>query len=467
MNGCVNEKNDGGEAPYLRGIISKKHLYIMVLFIIYLFEFMMTQIVVDHLLYSGALSQWGVVLHYVMTSIIALGFISFGISRRIFAGIKIQKRLFIITYAVYFLGMTGACLLSHPVLSVCFSYIAIFALSFLGGAIYYYVAEGFVMHPYKCRIMGCCSAVAVLLQMALQNLMGFSGILVVILLGFALAVFGTVQLDNEWMFDEPLEFAADKDKQELASKKDVIVRMILIAFIFILISVTDKLCVEVTASGDTIMYAWPRFGLAIAYILIGFLADIGHGRYLFLITLCSLLPTIFVPFIMQAGYGAAGMFVYYMVVGSQILCASLIFWEVAPRTAFPELFSSMGRSLNSFVEILLIMPFLSGFIPGIILETVMLIGIVILMSLGGLLSPAPAGIKETEINRTTLFSERFSLTPREKDLLEILINNDNNMKEVASKLSVSERVAYRHLKNIYEKTGTSSRHQLMKKFYEV
>lgn len=439
----------------------------MVLFTIYLFEFMMSQIVVDHLFYSGSLSQWGVILHYVMMSIIALGFLSFGISRRFFAGINTQKRLFLITYAIYFLGMIGARMLSDPLVSVCLAYIAIFALSFLGGAIYYYVAEGFVMHPYKCRIMGCCSALAVIIQMALQNLMGFGWILAVILPGFALAVFGTMQLDNEWMFDEPLEFASDEDKQELASKKDIIVRMLLVAFVFILISITDKLCVEVTASGDPIMYAWPRFGLAIAYIIIGFLADKGHGRYLFLITLCSLLPTVFVPFIMQAGYGAAGMFIFYMVVGSQILCASLIFWEVAPRTVFPELFSGMGRSLNSVVEILLILPFLSGFIPGIILETVMLIGIVILMSLSGLLTPAPVGSEETEIDRTSIFSEQFSLTPREKDLLTILINSDDNMKEVAVKMSVSERVVYRHLKNIYEKTGTSSRHQLMKKYYEI
>ena len=97
----------------------------------------------------------------------------------------------------------------------------------------------------------------------------------------------------------------------------------------------------------------------------------------------------------------------------------------------------------------------------------MLIGIVILMSLSGLLTPAPVGSEETEIDRTSIFSEQFSLTPREKDLLTILINSDDNMKEAAVKMSVSERVVYRHLKNIYEKTGTSSRHQLMKKYYEI
>jgi len=450
----------------MKKLLHKKQIFLMTLFTIYLFELMLTQIFLDQIFYSGELKERGVTLHYIMMSFMALGFPLFGISQKLFLSIESRRKLFLSIYTLYFLGAVGAYFIKIPLLSIASSYITILTLGFLGGAIYYYVAEGFVEHPAIGRITGLCSAAAVLLQMALQSLLNFATLLIVIILGFALAVYGAMQLNNEWMFDEPLEYARRDEKEELSSKRDIITRIAWVAMVFIVISITDLLCVEVTASGNTIMYNWPRFGLAIGYVLIGFLADIGHGRYLHLTGLCSLLPTIIVPFLMQDGRYTVGMFIFYMVVGAQILSATLSFFRIAPKTSFPELFSSLGRFINACVEILMLIPFLSGLIPGLLLEIIMLVGIILALSTGGLLNASiPAQNKEAP-DLMQLFSERFSLTPRERDLLEVLLSCDDNMKEVARKMAVSERVAYRHLSNVYEKTGTTSRLQLMRLYYE-
>ena len=94
----------------------------------------------------------------------------------------------------------------------------------------------------------------------------------------------------------------------------------------------------------------------------------------------------------------------------------------------------------------------------------MIMGLLLILSLSGRLPVSNALVVKPD--RMGLFIERFALTPREKDILSDLLKNDDNMNKVAERVGVSERAAYRHLNNIYQKTGTTSRLQLMRLFYE-
>ena len=113
----------------------------------------------------------------------------------------------------------------------------------------------------------------------------------------------------------------------------------------------------------------------------------------------------------------------------------------------------------------MLLPIFSGFVSCLILETLLLAGLIVLLTLNGLLNTDAAETPENT-DKSRLFIERYALTPREKDLMELLLTCDDNIKEVAVKMAVSERVAYRHLNNIYEKTGCSSRLQLLRLYYE-
>ena len=72
---------------------------------------------------------------------------------------------------------------------------------------------------------------------------------------------------------------------------------------------------------------------------------------------------------------------------------------------------------------------------------------------------------ETDLLR--LFSENYHLTNREKDVVTALVSSEESMKNLAEKLEISERMLYRHMNHIYEKTGCQSRAGIVKLFFDT
>ena len=75
--------------------------------------------------------------------------------------------------------------------------------------------------------------------------------------------------------------------------------------------------------------------------------------------------------------------------------------------------------------------------------------------------------EETEEDAMKLarFSETFSLTPREQDVLQMLLTSDGSVQEMADKLFISRAALYRHLTALNEKTETKSRLGLLQFYY--
>ena len=63
------------------------------------------------------------------------------------------------------------------------------------------------------------------------------------------------------------------------------------------------------------------------------------------------------------------------------------------------------------------------------------------------------------------FAELHELTPREKEVLELILSKEGTGKELAKELLISERVFQRYLTSIYDKTGTNSRVGLILYYY--
>ena len=50
----------------------------------------------------------------------------------------------------------------------------------------------------------------------------------------------------------------------------------------------------------------------------------------------------------------------------------------------------------------------------------------------------------------------YILTPREKEIFKLLINN-NNTKDIAKELKISEKTDRNHISNVMQKLGTKGR----------
>ena len=63
------------------------------------------------------------------------------------------------------------------------------------------------------------------------------------------------------------------------------------------------------------------------------------------------------------------------------------------------------------------------------------------------------------------FVQQYDLTKREIEVLAAVLEGDGTIRMLASEVCMSERMVYRHLSSIYEKTGTNSRATLVRMYY--
>ena len=63
------------------------------------------------------------------------------------------------------------------------------------------------------------------------------------------------------------------------------------------------------------------------------------------------------------------------------------------------------------------------------------------------------------------FIRLFQLTAREAEVLAAVLESDGTIRILADELHISERMVYRHLSSIYEKTNTNSRATLVRMYY--
>ena len=203
--------------------INKKHILLTILFAVYTSEYMLSLIRMDQNAY--ALAETGSVLHYLKMPALAAGFLLFPLSRRLGANIRIRRMLFLGSNVIYILGMAFVAGLLFSVnlpIFIISCVVSLLSLGFLGGAVYYYAATGFVNHPFFGRLMGLGGATAFIIQMAVQHLISVDFVLLLLLLaGFLFTAYVTLASGDkfEWMFDEPLEYAAEGDAALPGPKK--------------------------------------------------------------------------------------------------------------------------------------------------------------------------------------------------------------------------------------------------------
>ena len=438
--------------------------FLAALFAIYMFEYMVTLTFIDQRSAAIASLSWQLYLHYIDYALVALGFVSFALLRRVTEHFTFRRTLLLLPSIAY--GCTVLLLfrLENVAAFSASAMGAAYFMGLLGDMVYFCMAAALADSPRMGRVMALGASAAVLLQYLLQEYWHIeAGIPIALVLGFCAALYLTVRRPWEWLTQDCLPYEAPKPETARAMT-GTLIRLCLNALcLYALGTIYDRqmMLLNVQSSyEDYNLYAWPRLFTIAGYLLVGFLSDVKGGKLLSIATLCTALAALLNPVLFgNPAYYAINMCLFYLYLGASLSYYNLAFWRIAPRTGWPELWAGMGRiATNLFSALLTIAPVSNLSMPAAIGVDVALFGILVVsMAVGGELTltrPAPPEAPEQALER---FCRSCRLTPREAEVLEKLLTTDDDLQRIADSLYISRRMVQRYVSSIYEKTGTKTR----------
>ena len=224
---------------------------------------------------------------------------------------------------------------------------------------------------------------------------------------------------------------------------------------------------------------WPRIFLAFSGLIAGFVFDINNRKFMNLIMYCvMILSTICIAVIEFAGPFLTGLIIFYMSAGFFTVFFTSTFMEFARHTKMPKLWAGIGRAVNNITAAVITGGSLALLSSGnnIAIITIMMILFVMVSIVIAIYTYkhkafmekiSANGILTIDNNeRLQIFTEEFSLTPRETEVLALLVNTEDSVQAIAESLYVSRRTLERHISAIYEKTGVKSRVGLIRLYNE-
>ena len=236
--------------------------------------------------------------------------------------------------------------------------------------------------------------------------------------------------------------------------------IIIVALMTCIFSTLDNAVTLVHAEGSVDIGQTPRVILAVSGLVAGYVFGINKGAFINIIMYCvTLLSVMCVAVIELGGPFMIGLVAFYMSAGFFVVYFTTMFIQFSYNTDIPELWAGMGRAVNnagavitSFTSVLLLFALISVAIYAYSTQLV--------ISVKEPVSTEPAVNYKLE-----RFVQAYSLTEREKEVLQVLTESDGNVSELASTLCMSRSALYRHISAINEKTDTSSRIGLIQFYY--
>ena len=274
-------------------------------------------------------------------------------------------------------------------------------------------------------------------------------------------------------------------------KKTTMISGIMLVFIVILMtcifSTLDNAVTFFHSEGYMDIGKWPRLFLALSGLTAGVLFDIKNRHYMNIIMYCvTLLSTICVLVIVSGGSFLTGLIVFYLSAGFFVVFFSTSFIIISYDMRTPRLWAGLGRAVNNMCagitgafSLKLIQSADAAVISMAAIFLFALLSIAIFIYTGQFekntktepeLQTQNVDAASVEINESLehfkSFSETFSLTPREEEVLNALLTSDDNMQDIANGLFISRAALYRHIASVNKKTNTKSRIGLLQYYYE-
>lgn len=253
----------------------------------------------------------------------------------------------------------------------------------------------------------------------------------------------------------------------------------LIAVVMLMTCIFSTLDAEVTlvhVSGNGDVGNWPRLLLALSALFAGVVYDACHQRYMNLIMYgVTILSTLCIVVMENGGSFYTGLVVFYLSAGFFVVYFTSSFMKLSYKTNLPQLWAGLGRAVNnvcafimSSVSLKILKSDNSVLRNGIVLLLFVLISVAFYFYVSFLKTPREEKeeISISEEERLQQFSRAFLLTPRETEVLHVLLVSDDNIQEIAEQLLISRAALYRHITSINEKTNTKSRIGLVQFYYQ-
>lgn len=392
------------------------------------------------------------------------GFLSFSAARKLFANESLRK---VIISAVGIVCVVSVCLflITADMTIFCISaFLALVTCGHIGGCVYYHHAMTFTNSRYMGRATGIGMAVATMIQIlihrfAMQKAVLICGIAVSILL----VLYIIFRLPKDWMLDDPLPYSSE-------NRTDIITAAILIAAVALMSLVSGTIDSVITffdATGRINVYFGVRIFYAVGLLTAGFLSDMLDKKYLSFATACTILLSSASTALLGSTAGAyVGTALMYLYSGFYIIFLTVMFCDLAPRSRCPELWAGMGRVIRCLFVALMVTPTMRIYeaagttalvVISCALSILLLMVLIYYIMRVDRKAPEPQSEELSQEQLMQRFAESYSLTPRETEVLELLLSTEDGVQEIADGLFISRRVLQRYIASVYEKTGTKSR----------
>ena len=367
-------------------------------------------------------------------------------------------------------------------------------LGMLGNATYFSVAQTHYASNSVSRLVAGLLAQFLLHSLAPNSVIEAAIIgASIIALGFALAARRNV------LHVIPVRSALPEKDQRTANERDALKEAILllacVSLIACVFSTLDNVVTLANAQGMFDLSTWPRLLLAVSGIAAGFIFDLTKHRYSTVTMLCVAMFSLVSALAIQTGSEVLlGLVIFYLSSGFFVVFFTSSFLRIAMCCANPSLWAGMGRAANNACAALVAMPSMALISSG---DIMLISSITIALAMATLLvahalenvrrtarhkaeiealklagltaaqvqtakpqeepeAKAPAD-KSTPEKHLAAFSEQYSLTPRERDVLSAVCSSEETLQCIADDMGISLRALQKHLTSIYRKSDTQSR----------
>ena len=451
-------------------------IFLIVFFSIYMFEYMVTLTFIDRQNNGVSAPEWQLALHYIDYLLVAAGFVSFALLRRIFQDEKARLQLLVIPNLMYFISLIALYFIRSVAVCSILAMLAAFLLGLLGGMVYFCMSLALSQTDCTGKVMAIGASAAILLQYLLQEHLDIMfGLPVILALGFSATLWLAVSRPWTWLAEDCLPY----ERESSESRNDIRKRLLILSLTVVALSVigtfydTQMTRLNVQTNYQEFNYfSWPRLFVIAGYVLIGFIGDIKKQKYVPLATLCMAMFAVFNPILFaELEDYHFNMCLYYICLGANIAYFNLMFWNIAQKTDHPELWAGIGRVISGLADAILAAACIADLPLNLIIGIDILMFVVLVLSLaaGGYLligrktggDEKDAGLSEkpelSPQQRLELYAQHCSLTPRETEVLEMLLTTDDDLQRIADSLYISRRMVQRYVSSIYEKTETKTR----------
>ena len=359
-------------------------------------------------------------------------------------------------------------------------------LGILGSSIHYLCSLLLIQDSLLPAVVGSSYALGVLLQFISNHFVSntvISALVLSLSLVLLLFLLTRIRLKHTVRTDAPL-------KNRILTTHPLRTGLLLAGIIALMTCIFSTLDSEMTllhACGELNLGSLPRLLLAFSGICGGILFSKLRERYQNLIMYCvMLLSTICVLLLQTGGSILISCIIFYLSAGIFAVYFTVSFMSLSYHTKVPSLWAGLGRAINNLCTVCisqLTMMLVSSGNPAVIYMVTIVIfvvtGIALLVytvqadTYIAPTAPTVPASPDSAIPSSTSyhdlhfrqFSDHFSLTDREKEVLKALLTSDESMQELAGQLYISRTMLYRHVASLNEKTSTKSRISLIQFYY--